>query len=195
MDKRGIQYALIALAILVALVGSYYGITLPAPEIPPAGEAEFGSQAVRERISIEASEDVILKGGADLNVYSDAAKATRVLQIDGAGTGLTLSDGNLVIADFARYTPQTAIAVTDNSIITATGTYQQLTAAGNTATASVVCGTAGNIVTLVNTTTNTIVLTDTGTLMLTGNLTLGQYDTATLLSDGTNCIQLGTTNN
>ena len=43
--------------------------------------------------------------------------------------------------------------------------------------------------------TNTITITDTGTLKLSGNAALGQYDTITLWSDGTNWIEISETNN
>jgi len=42
---------------------------------------------------------------------------------------------------------------------------------------------------------NTITLTDTGTLKLGGNAALGQYDSITLLSDGTNWIQVSKADN
>jgi len=34
MEQKQIQYVLIALALILALVGSYFGITLPAPDVP-----------------------------------------------------------------------------------------------------------------------------------------------------------------
>lgn len=110
-------------------------------------------------------------------------------------TDITQSDGDLTVADDLTIAKQTAIAVTDNSTITPTGTFQLLSAAAATATSSITAGTAGQVVIFTNTSTNTIVLTDTGTLMLTGNITLGQYDTLTLISDGTNWLQLSTANN
>jgi len=48
---------------------------------------------------------------------------------------------------------------------------------------------------LVNVGSNTITLTDTGTLKLSANAALGQYDTITLQSDGTNWIELAKANN
>jgi hypothetical protein len=55
---------------------------------------------------------------------------------------------------------------------------------------SIVTGTAGDVLTLVNIGSNAITITDTGTLKLSGNAALGQYDSVTLLSDGTNWIQV-----
>ena len=55
--------------------------------------------------------------------------------------------------------------------------------------------TAGRVIVLVNVGSNTITLTDTGTLKLSGNAALGQYDNITLMSDGTNWVELSETNN
>lgn len=103
--------------------------------------------------------------------------------------GLTLSDGNAVVADFARITAQTAISVTDGSVITPTGSYQPLESAGAvTATMSSGC-TAGNQVILVNTVAQAIVISETATSALSGNATLNQYDAMPLLCDGTRWVQ------
>ncbi len=118
--------------------------------------------------------------------------------IDGtiALTATTISAaGNLQTTGFGRYAAVSSIAVTQNSTITPTGTYQPLTAAGAVSTGSLVCGTAGNLIVLTNTSANNIVISDTGTIMLSGDLTIGQYDTLTLLSDGTNCLEITFTNN
>ena len=48
---------------------------------------------------------------------------------------------------------------------------------------------------MVNNSNTTITISDTGTLKLSGNIALGQYDTLVLISDGTNWVQLATTNN
>jgi hypothetical protein len=109
--------------------------------------------------------------------------------------GIDVQDGSVVIADFARMSAQETISVTMNGEIAPTGSYQPLSSAGTVNTADVDCGTAGNVVTLINTTNTSIVISDTGTLKLTGNITLGQYDSLTLWSDGTNCVQLATANN
>ena len=87
------------------------------------------------------------------------------------------------------------MTVTTDGTITPTGSYQPLSSSGNVQTASITAGTAGDILFLVNTANTTITISDTGTLKLGGNRALGQYDTLTLMSDGTNWIERSFTNN
>ena len=54
---------------------------------------------------------------------------------------------------------------------------------------------AGTLLRLVNVGADAIVITDTGTLKLSGNITLGTSDSLLLMSDGTNWIQMGTSDN
>lgn len=103
--------------------------------------------------------------------------------------------GNATFATNVILTPATAISVTMNMTITPAGAYQPLTSAGTVNTSRIAAGTAGTLLTLVNNSATTIVLTDTGTLKLSGNISLGQYDTLILLSDGTNWVQRSTSNN
>lgn len=104
---------------------------------------------------------------------------------------------NLRITNFYRAQPRTAIAVTMNGWVTATGTYQQLTAAGavSTSGAKIAVKPAGTILILVNSGSNTITFTETGTLVSAGNIALGANDSATLLSNGTNWYQIAASNN
>lgn len=92
-------------------------------------------------------------------------------------------------------TPAAEIVVTMNATITPLGSYQPLSSAGTVNTSSITVGPAGNLLTLVNTANTSIVFTDTGTLKLSGNITLGQFDTLTLVSDGVNWVQRSTSNN
>jgi hypothetical protein len=54
---------------------------------------------------------------------------------------------------------------------------------------------SGMFLWLTNVSTPTLTITDTGTTMLSGNLALGQYDTLLLRFDGTNWLQVSTSNN
>lgn len=111
-------------------------------------------------------------------------------------SGSYLQSGTYVkVGTFLRITPGASITVTTDALITPLGSYQPLTSAGTVQTASIAAGTAGDLLTLVNTTNTSIVFTDTGTLKLAGNRTLGQFDTLTLVSDGSNWIERSFANN
>jgi hypothetical protein len=111
-------------------------------------------------------------------------------------SGSYLQAGSYVkVGTFLRLTPGTSITVTTDSLITPLGSYQPLTSGGTVQTASIAAGTAGDLLTLVNTTNTSIVFTDTGTLKLAGNRTLGQFDSLTLISDGTNWVERSFANN
>ena len=90
---------------------------------------------------------------------------------------------------------QTSITIVNDTVVTPLGSYQPISSAGTVGTASITIQPAGFELTLVNTAATTITFTDTGTLKLTGNIGLGQYDSLRLMSDGTNWIMLGTSNN
>lgn len=110
------------------------------------------------------------------------------------GDDATIAD-DLTTADLYA-TQSSSQTITFGGTITPTGMYHQITAAAARGTSSVAgVGTAGRVVVLINAGSNTITLTDTGTLKLSGNVALGQYDSVTLLSDGTNWIQVSTANN
>lgn len=111
-----------------------------------------------------------------------------------ASDDLVVTDDAILASDLTL-TPQSVITLTMNATLSPTGSYQQLASAGTVNTSSITAGTAGDVLTLVNTTNTSIVFTDTGTLKLTGNLTLGQYDSVVLVSDGTNWVMLSTSNN
>lgn len=102
---------------------------------------------------------------------------------------------DVTIANNVTISPQTAISLTEGAVITPTGMYQPIESAGNVTITSIVTGTAGDLLYLVNTAAHTIKLPDAGTLKLSGELDLGQYDTVLLMSDGTNWIQIATSNN
>lgn len=101
----------------------------------------------------------------------------------------------LKVGTFLRMTPAASITVTTDSLITPLGSYQPLTSAGSVQTALIAAGTAGDLLTLVNNTNTTITISDTGTLKLGGNRALGQFDTLTLISDGTNWVERSFGNN
>lgn len=105
-----------------------------------------------------------------------------------------VANGSVTLGE-GFFTARGTQTLTMNGTITNTYALLQLSAAGTVNTSSIAAGVAGQRLTIVNGVNQSIVLTDTGTLRLSGNLTLGQYDTVELVSDGTNWIQLATTNN
>jgi YVTN family beta-propeller protein len=92
--------------------------------------------------------------------------------------------------------PQDTQTIANNGTINVSGgTYIPLTASSAVGTSNITGCTKGQLVYLVNVGSNTITITDTGTLKLASNVALGQYDTLLLWCDGTNYIQVATSNN
>lgn len=108
---------------------------------------------------------------------------------------LTQSDGNVSVADHLAVAAQTAITVTNGATLSPSGSYQPIQAAGNVGFGAITAGAAGRELVIINISNTTITITDTGTLKLGGNAALGQYDSLTLWSDGTNWIQLSKADN
>lgn len=104
---------------------------------------------------------------------------------------------NLRISNFYRAQPRTAITITQDGDLNPTGTYQRITAA----TAVTMSGSdvtvepAGTLLILQNVSVNTIKFTETATFSATGNISLGQDDSATFISDGTSWRQIAASNN
>lgn len=107
---------------------------------------------------------------------------------------VTIGDDLTVIGDVVN-TPGTAILVTSGGTVTPISSYVPLTSTGSVGTSSIAALGAGKTIYLVNMANTTITFTDTGTLKLAGNAALGQYDTITLRSDGTNWIEAARANN
>lgn len=128
----------------------------------------------------------------------DSLWAESNLRVDGEAnlnTDLTVGD-DLTVGNFLHLTAATAISLTNGGIITATGSYQPIDAApSSTVTATVAAASAGTLLRLVNQGTGTIRIIDTGTAKLSANYDLGQYDSLLLMSDGTNWIEMGRSNN
>ena len=110
-------------------------------------------------------------------------------------TGGIVTAGDITAQADMTLSPGTTIAVTMNGYITPTSSYQPLSSAGTVNTVNIAAGEAGDFLILENTSATSIVFTDTGVLKLGGTRTLGQYDTLTLVSDGTNWIELVLGNN
>jgi hypothetical protein len=113
------------------------------------------------------------------------------------GQGGVTGFASLRITNFYRAVPRTALELEHNDTVNATGTYQRITseAAVGTSGGNITVKPAGTILVLVNVGSNTITFTETATLISAGNIALGQNDSATLVSDGTNWTQIAASNN
>ena len=93
---------------------------------------------------------------------------------------------------------QTGITMTTGGTLAPTGSVQPIRSAGTIAFGAISgcnTATAGQLLVVTNDTNTTITITDSATLRLTGNLALGQFDTALLYCDGLTWVQLSTSNN
>lgn len=159
-----------------------------APQVQAQNTSTFVNLIARKLTVLQSavfSSDVTVAGNAAVTGAITGASITTT-GIDTAGT-------------FRIDVAATPVAVTPGGTVTPLGSYQPITAAasgtGTSTIAGCASGTAGERVTFVNTSANTITFTDTGTLKLSGNAALGQYDDLILICDGTNWIQTGKTDN
>jgi hypothetical protein len=98
-----------------------------------------------------------------------------------AGT-FAVNGASLTIANDLAIARQTAIAVTEGSIITPTGTFQELTASGAVAATLADPATAGEVVILFNSTAFAITLADGAGRYFANDIVLDAYDSAILVS-------------
>lgn len=185
------EYVLIALVILSLFVSAALTFKVDRANVQEMGTTHFTNlecedMAVTDDLTV--TDDVDITGDTTVGGTFEATGASTL-------TGAVASDASLTAGTFGIYTEQSVIEATDGGYITATGTYQPITSTGNVGLSSVAVLTVGKIVILTNESNTTITITDTGTTMLSGDTALGQYDTLTLLSDGTNMIEIGQTNN
>lgn len=138
--------------------------------------------------SIVASGDVT--AGDDLTAGDDVISTDDVT----VGDDIVVTD-DATIGGLYKLSKAVSVTVTPGSTITPVGSYQLLTSAANVGTSDITVLAAGTVVHLINVANTTITLTDTGTLKLSGNAALGQYDSLTIISDGTNWIEVSETNN
>ena len=134
-----------------------------------------------------------------VRINTDHITVNRTATVTGAtalASTLTVA-GNAAFSGDVAFVPQAAVTVTNGSEINPTTAYIPLTSAGTVGTSSILTATStvGDLIVLVNTANTTITISDTGALRLSGNIALGQFDTLTLLFDGTAWNQLATSNN
>lgn len=185
MTMRNMRNALVAV-LAAALLG---GILLAAPVLAQ-NVACFMQQGGAKWVAgsgceweMQAGSTLDVQSGATVNFGGDASVGDDLTVIGDVVVGATL------------WTARGTQTVTANGWITPTASFMQISAAGAVGTSNILTGTAGQRLTIVNGVNQTITISDTGWLKLSGNIALGQYDTLSLISDGSNWIQLGTSNN
>lgn len=168
-----IKLALLAIAVLV--------LSAFAPQFSQSANAII--------CRFEATPCVTSWNGNDIYLYSDSGTTQKVL-LEGSAGSMTMA-GSLIIQG------QTGITVTDGSVITPTGSFQPITAAGTVGATLGGCSSTNNgqVTRFVNTVNQTITITDTGNTVLAGNFAMGQYDALTTYCDGTRQIEVGRSNN
>lgn len=131
----------------------------------------------------------------DLVVGDDATVADALSAADVTASDDLVVGDDSVFGGFVRFTPGSEIVVTSGSTITPVTSYVPITGSTGVGTSSIAVMPAGTAIYVVNMANTTITLTDTGALKLSGNAALSQYDNVTLVSDGTNWIEISETNN
>lgn len=174
------------LALLVVVILAFPPIAYGQSPREYYGWVIADTVTVRNLLAVQAGGITVTDGG--VTITDDGLTVT--------DDGITVTDDNLTLVDgFLDMGNASVITLTMNATLTPNASYQPLASSGTVNTSSITVGSAGTLLTLVNTTNTSIVFTDTGTLKLSGNLTLGQNDSVTLVSDGTNWNQLATSNN
>ena len=126
--------------------------------------------------AVNASDDAVIAGSMTVSGTSNLVGNTTV-----AGT-FSVNGASLSVAKTINVTRQGAIAVTEGAIITPTGTFQELTAAGGVTATLADPAAAGQTLILFNSTSNAITIADGSGRYFAGNLVLAAYDNATLIS-------------
>lgn len=128
--------------------------------------------------------------GSQVNATGDLYAADDVTAQDDV-----TSIDDVIVGGEVRLARQ-AQTVTMNGWITPTGSYMYLSAGGTVGTSRILSGTTqGQLLYMEMSSNQTLTISDTGWLKLSGNIALGQYDTLTLMWDGSYWIQYATSNN
>lgn len=185
------------IAVALVAVLALLGVFLPSAQGPDLITTVPGTRSATNLDNLELSGTTTVGGGYGSSgcTFTDAG----VISCNGAATfASTLAQaGAATFAGEVKFTAPTQVTVTANSTIATAGyTVVPIYAAGTVGTATITgCQTAGKLTILRNISNQSITITDTSTIMLSANAVLTQYDTLTLLGDGTNCLQLAVSNN
>jgi len=185
MEQKQIQYVLIALALILALVGSYFGITLPAPDVPTPTSRAANVPCYFEPggtgLTCGSGGTVTIGSGATLAVSSGATEThTAASALDGGATvgggfgstGCTISTVGALSCDGAA---------TIGGAATITGT---LTLAGAEMSGPVRFGSASTVV------SGTLIAHGLATTPTVALLTAGATITTPLFVQATNATSI-----
>jgi hypothetical protein len=166
-----------------------------------------GSLAANGGIAVDTSAFTVADTSGN-TVIAGSLAANGGIAVDTSAFTVADSSGNTAIAGTLGVTgaatfngkvvgaPSGWITLADGFTLVPTATVQLVQSAGAVGGVVGTSGaTAGQILYIVNKGSQNVVVTDTATCMLSGDLTLGQYDSLTMVFDGTNWIEVGTVNN
>ena len=188
---------LVILALSAAVLSGCGLVAQEEPEARTYGCAVYTEQGCAKFV-VATGGEIEMQSGSTLDIQSGTTSAYGGdLTVTGALAVNTLSvTTDATIADDLVISPQTTLTVTQDATITPTGSYMAIqNQSGTAATSSIAAGTAGQLLYLTNVSANSITISDTGTLKLSGNIAIGQYDSLVLVSDGTNWIEVSTSDN
>lgn len=192
IDWRGILWSLARPALVAGIVALLVALGVTGLRQPY--ESELGAMAnttlsgpLYVTGGIQSGNNLTLTHGALINTRG-AVTVTDSLNVT-AGTLWGTWLGGAVPGSAE------AITVTTNGPITPTASLVRLTSEGNVFTDQLAVTTAGRLALLWNSGAATVTITDTGSSQLAGNWAGGPYDTLLLVSDGTNWLELGRSDN
>lgn len=208
LNKRMVaSFALVAILLVV----------MTAPSWAQAASTRFNRLIVSQTLTSVGTTTLTgaVTTGGDVTVGDDAtitgdATAANVT----ASTTMTASDfvanDDLIALDDLNITDDAVVngsvtiggilstaydtqTVVNGQPITPTATYMDLQATGTVTASSVVLGAQGTQLILINSSNSTVIIPDSGGM--TGAISLAQYDSLFLISDGARWVQLTTSNN
>ena len=180
------------------------GLLFAAAACQPQQEAEFGSQAVRERASIYAKTDSWIVDGADILWYSDnrTTQTASVAGDTGLGTftDVTVSD-DLAVTDDATFgglivPTLTNLTATDGMTITPTSMVYALDSAGAVTVTLAASGTEGQLLILIGDDSNNVTVADTNLRSADGNaIVIAQYEVVMFVYQDAEWLVVANTDN
>lgn len=172
--------------------------------------AVVNAQAIRNVFDWVIANQLTVNNTATMTgdvTFGDDVTVTDALTVNGAATlassnvtgnasvtGNTSLTGYLAVTGATYLIPPTTLTVTNNSVLTVTGTVLELTAAGAVG-ATMPNATDGRLLIVLNTANQTITITETSTAKMAGNFAMGQYDSITFVGSGVVWYELARSNN